>query len=58
MRHVSMEPGIRVVGAEAWQCCRQLRIVKMPVTVVRIADNAFCGCQLLNSSAGNHCGLG
>ena len=49
------EPGIRVVGAEAWQCCRQLRIVKMPVTVVRIADNAFRGCQLLNSVTAPGC---
>ena len=55
LRHVSVEPGIRVVGAEAWQCCRQLRIVKMPVTVVRIADNAFRGCQLLNSVTAPGC---
>ena len=48
LRHVSIEAGIRVVGAEAWQCCRQLRIVKMPATVVKIADNTFRGCQLLN----------
>ena len=46
LRHVSVAPGIRVVGAEAWQNCRQLRIVKMPV--ISIADNAFRGCQLLN----------
>lgn len=23
LRHVSVEAGIRVIGAEAWQCCRQ-----------------------------------
>ena len=33
LRHVSIEAGIRVVGAEAWQCCQQLRIVKMPASV-------------------------
>ena len=55
LRHVSVESGIRVVGAEAWQCCRQLRIVKMPVTVVCIADNAFRGCQLLNSVTAPGC---
>ena len=55
LRHVSVEPGIRVVGAEAWQCCRQLRIVKMPVTVVSIADNAFRGCQLLDSVTAPGC---
>ena len=48
LRHVSIEAGIRVVGAEAWQCCRQLRIVRMPASVVRMADNTFRGCQLLN----------
>ena len=47
LRHVSVASGMRVVGAEAWQGCRQLRIVKLPVTVVSI-DNAFRGCQLLN----------
>ena len=41
IRHVSIEPGVRFV-----------RIVRMPATVVRIADNAFRGCQLLNSC---HC---
>ena len=37
LRHVSIEAGIRVVGGEAWQCCRQLRIVRMPTSVVRTA---------------------
>ena len=37
------------VGAQAWQCCRHLRVVKMPSTVVRIEENAFRGCHLLNS---------
>ena len=55
LRHVSVEPGIRFVGAEAWQCCRQLRIVKMPATVVGIADNAFRGCQLLSSVTAPGC---
>ena len=30
LRHVSIESGIRLIGPEAWQSCRQLRIVKMP----------------------------
>ena len=34
LRHVSAESGIRLIGAEAWQNCRQLRIVKLPATVV------------------------
>ena len=49
LRHVSVETGIRLIGAEAWQDCRQLRIVKLPATVVGIADNAFRDCKLLNS---------
>ena len=48
LRHVSVESGIRLIGAEAWQDCRQLRIVKLPATVVGIADNAFRDCKLLN----------
>ena len=48
LRHVSVESGIRLIGAEAWQNCRQLRIVKLPATVVGIA-NAFRDCKLLNS---------
>ena len=55
LRHVSIEPGIRFIGAEAWQCCRQLRIVRTPATVVGIADNAFRGCQLLNSVTAPGC---
>ena len=55
LRHVSIEPGIRFIGAEAWQCCRQLRIVRMPATVVGIAENAFRGCQLLNSVTAPGC---
>ena len=47
LRHVSVESGIRLIGAEAWQDCRQLRIVKLPATVVGIADNAFRDCKLL-----------
>ena len=49
LRHVSVESGIRLIGAEAWQNCRQLRIVKLPTTVVGISDNAFRDCKLLNS---------
>ena len=49
MRHVSVESGIRLIEAEAWQNCRQLRIVKLPATVVGISDNAFRDCKLLNS---------
>ena len=49
LRHVSVESGIRFIEAEAWQNCRQLRIVKLPATVVGISDNVFRDCKLLNS---------
>ena len=52
LRHVSVESGIRLIGAEAWQNCWQLRIVKFPATVVGISDNAFRDCKLLNSVSG------
>ena len=49
LRHASVELGIRFIEAEAWQNCRQLRIVKLPATVVGISDNVFRDCKLLNS---------
>ena len=49
LRHVSVESGIRLIGAEAWQNCRQLRTVKLPATVVGISDNVFRNCKLPNS---------
>ena len=55
LRHVSVELGIRLIGAEAWQNCRQLRIVKLPATVVGISDNAFRDCKLLNSVSAPGC---
>ena len=55
LRHVSVESGIRLIGAEAWQNCRQLRIVKLPATVVGISDNAFRDCKLLNSVSAPGC---
>ena len=54
LRHVSVEAGVRAIGAEAWQSCRHLRVVRMPSTVVRIADNTFRG-QLLNSITAPGC---
>ena len=37
------------------QSCRQLRIVKLPATVVGISDNAFRSCKLLNSVTAPGC---
>ena len=55
LRRVSIEAGITAVGAEAWQCCRQLRTVRMPASVVRIADNTFRSCHLLNNVTAPGC---
>ena len=61
LRHVSVELGIRFIEAEAWQNCRQLRIVKLPATVVGISDDVFRDCKLLNSVEGlwvqSFCGM-
>ena len=55
LRHASVESGIRLIGPEAWHSCRQLRIVKLPPTVVSISDNAFRSCKLLNSVTAPGC---
>ena len=55
LRHASVESGIRFIEAEAWQNCRQLRIVKLPATVVGISDNVFRDCKLLNSVVAPGC---
>ena len=55
LRRVSIESGIRLIGPEVWQSRRQLRIVKMPATVVGISDNAFRNCKLLNSVTAPGC---
>ena len=55
LRHVSVESDIRLIGAEAWQNCRQLRIVKLPATVVGISDNVFRDCKQLNSVSAPGC---
>ena len=55
LRHVGVESDIRLIGAEAWQNCRQLRIVKLPATVAGISDNVFCYCKPLNSVSAPGC---
>ena len=46
--HVVVEAGIHTAGALAWANCRQLRIVKLPATVVRVEESAFRGCHWLS----------
>ena len=54
LRHVIVEEGMHTVGALAWQNCRQLRIVKLPNTVVRIDESAFCGPLLFTTRNTDH----
>ena len=47
LRHVEVTTGIRQVGAAAWQACQQLQIVKLPPSVISLAEGAFLGCYVL-----------
>ena len=47
LRHVEVTTGIRHVGAAAWQACQQLQIVKLPPSVISLAEGAFPGCYVL-----------
>ena len=42
LRHVSIEPGIRLIGPEAWQSRRQLRIVKLWAFLTRHLEVVNC----------------
>ena len=45
----------QVSGWSSLANCRQLRIVKLPATVVGISDNVFRDCKLLNSVSAPGC---
>ena len=47
VRHVLVDPGIKVVGEAAWRSCRQLQVVQLPETVVSLLHGAFRCCQAL-----------
>ena len=53
LRHVSVESGIRLIGAEAWQNCRQLRIVKLPATVEAFPTTSSVTASESGPSAGS-----
>ena len=38
LRHVEVATGIQHIGIAAWQSCQQLQIVKLPTSVVSLAD--------------------
>ena len=49
VRHVLVDPGLKVVGEAAWRSCRQLQIVQLPETVVSLLHGAFRCCQALRT---------
>ena len=46
VRHVLVEPGLRIAGEAAWRSCRQLQVVQLPATAVRL-HGAFRYCRAL-----------
>ena len=44
IRHVEVATGIQHIGIAAWQSCQQLQIVKLPSSVVSLAEGTFMGC--------------
>ena len=52
VRHVLVEPGMRIVGEAAWRSCRQLQVVQLPENGSQSA--AWC-VQMLPSLARSNC---
>ena len=50
-----MTTGIHHVGVAAWQTCQQLQIVKLPPSVMSLAEGAFQGCYVLREVAAPGC---
>ena len=55
IRHVEVATGIQHVGIAAWQSCQQLQIVKLPISVVSLAEGTFRGCYVLRQVAAPGC---
>ena len=55
LRHVEVTTGTRHVGAAAWQACQQLQIVKLPPSVISLAEEAFLGCYVLREVVAPGC---
>ena len=55
LRHVEVAMGIQHVGFAAWQSCQQLQIVKLPPSVISLAEGAFQGCYVLREVAAPGC---
>ena len=55
IRHVEVATGIQHIGIAAWQSCQQLQIVKLPTSVVSLAEGTFMGCYVLRQVAAPGC---
>ena len=55
IRHVEVATGIPHFGIAAWQSCQQLQIVKLPTSVVSLAEGTFMGCSVLRQVAALGC---
>ena len=55
IRHVEVATGIQHLGIAAWQSCQQLQIVKLPTSVVSLAEGTFMGCYVLHQVAAPGC---
>ena len=47
--------GIQHAGIAAWQSCQQLQIVKLPPSVISLAEGTFQGCHVLREMAAPGC---
>ena len=47
--------GIQHVGIAAWQSCQQLQIVRLPPSVISLAEGIFQGCYVLREVAALGC---
>ena len=55
IRRVEVATGIQHIGIAAWQSCQQLQIVKLPSSVVSLAEGTFMGCYVLRKVAAPGC---
>ena len=55
LRQVEVAMGIQHVGFAAWQSCQQLQIVKLPPSVISLAEGTFQGCYVLREVAAPGC---
>ena len=55
LRRVEVAMGIQHVGIAAWQSCQQLQIVRLPPSVISLAEGTFQGCYVLRGGRPGVC---